>query len=90
MRHELHPVSNALATRAGLPVNDTYWKHYVDLATGQMHCVVDLQLAFAFQVGNDMIVTDRRTLEQVGRIPATPEPGMVIEQCACGNFHPER
>jgi hypothetical protein len=73
----------------GLPTNPTYWRHYVDTSTNQLHIVVDLDVAYSFIVGDHLVITDRRTMEQVGRIPIPPdEPGGVYEECpGCGKFH---
>lgn len=89
MRQTLAELDNPTALRYGLKVNDKYWKHFVDLRTGHLHVAVDLEVAVAFQVGDDLIITDKRTMEQVGRLPA-PESGAVYIQCpGCGDFHPE-
>jgi hypothetical protein len=75
----------------GLPTNPHYWRHYLDTATNELHVVVDMEVAFSFIVGGHLVITDRRSMEQVGRIPVPDGDvqGGVYEECPQGgHFHP--
>jgi hypothetical protein len=87
--HRLGKLRDEVARQHGLQVNPPYWQHYVHMDTGQLHVAIDLQHAFSFILGNELIVTDRVTMEQVGRLPAPDDgPGATYKECSrCGTYH---
>lgn len=87
--HRLRVLPDDVARQHGLKVNPPYWQHYVHRDTGQLHVAIDLESAFSFIVGSELIVTDRVTMEQVGRLPAPDDgPGATYQECSrCHKYH---